>query len=423
MIKTKNNTSPFTATLPCGMRVLILPSMSNVVYCGIAVKAGTRDELPHESGMAHFCEHLTFKGTKSRTSRQIINYMESVGGDVNAYTGKEETVYYASVLKEDFRRAAKILCDIVLNSTYPQSEMEKEVEVVIDEIESYKDSPSELIFDEFEQLIFKGHPLGRNILGEADRLRTLKREDVLSYARRMYRPENMIFFIHGQVNPETAVNEINKNITEIQNQKTETETENSTVFSTQNIPVPPYQAESVYRKKDTHQAHVLIGTRAYGANDSRHIPLYLLNNILGGPGMSSRFNLILRERNGLVYTVESNITSYTDTGVWSVYFGCDPHDVTRCRKLILKELERWRQAPVSERILTAAKKQIKGQIGISYDNSENVALSSGKTFLLYHKIKEQKELFQKIDSITAGDLHQIARELFAPENLTTLIYQ
>ena len=201
---------PYTHTLPCGMRVICAPSATDVVYCGIAVDAGTRDELPDENGLAHFCEHLTFKGTHRRRSWHILNRMESVGGDLNAYTGKEETIYYTAFLKEHFARAVDLLADIVLGSTYPQTEMNKEVEVVIDEIESYNDSPSELIFDDFENLIFCGHPLGRNILGEAGRLRGFRSEDIQRFARRLYRPDRMVFFVYGRIEPTHACREITK---------------------------------------------------------------------------------------------------------------------------------------------------------------------------------------------------------------------
>lgn len=432
MTQETSATDIFTTTLPCGMRVVAIPSITNVVYCGIAIKAGTRDELPHESGMAHFCEHLTFKGTHHRSSRQIINYMESVGGDLNAYTGKEETIYYATFLKEHFPKAATILTDIVLGSTYPENEMNKEVEVVIDEIESYNDSPAELIFDEFENIIFQGHPLGRNILGETDKLRQFRSEDVQKFIRRNYRPENMVFFLYGQIPGKKVVDTLNKAIAQVSSSLGPEsplypylfqQDNQQPVAPTEPMPLPPYQAARITRNKDTHQAHVMMGTRAYSARDPRHIALYLLNNILGGPGMSSRFNIILRENNGLVYTVESNMTSYTDTGIWSVYFGCDPHDVKRCVRLIQKELERWTRAPISERALAAAKRQIKGQIGVSYDNFENVALASGKTYLHYHIIRDREALYRKIDALTAQELHQVACELFAPDKLSILIFE
>lgn len=428
-----NNKPYYTETLPCGLRLVCAPSNSDVAYCGIAIDAGTRDELETESGLAHFCEHLTFKGTYRRRSWHILNRMELVGGDLNAYTGKEETIYYSAFLKEHFSRAVDLLTDIVLGSTYPQTEMIKEVEVVIDEIESYNDSPSELIFDEFENLIFNGHPLGRNILGEAPRLRELRSEDVQRFADRLYTLTNMVFFVYGKIEPKIIRRELDKALVkvaqslpedaplrqEILNPTTTVATDNRANRSEP----PTYIPQEVIRKKDTHQAHVLIGTRAYSARDPRHLSLYLLNNILGGPGMNSRLNISLREKNGLVYTVESVMTTYTDTGVWSVYFGCDPHDISRCKRLVMKELKRLADQPLSESALKAAKQQIKGQIGISYENSESVALAMGKTFLHYRQTRDKERLFQKIDALTAEDLHAVAKEMFQPENLTTLIYK
>lgn len=419
-----------TDTLSCSLRIISAPSKSDVVYCGIAIDAGTRDELPDENGLAHFCEHLTFKGTQRRSSRQVINQMECVGGDLNAYTGKEETIYYTAFLKEHFQRAVELLADIVLASTYKQAEMDKEVEVIIDEIESYNDSPSELIYDEFENLIFQGCALGKNILGEAERLRQYKSADMQRFVARNYLPQNMAFFLYGNIEPKTIRRELEKAIKravdsldkdseryqQFANPAPETETN---VTDT----LPPYTPVEITRKKDTHQAHVLIGCRSYSARDPKHLALYLLNNMLGGPGMSSRLNLSLREKNGLVYTVESSMTTYTDTGVWCIYFGCDEHDIDRCRRLVAKELNKLIEKPISEKELNAAKRQIKGQIGISYDNSENVALSLGKTFLHYKRGRSQEELYRRIDALTAEELHEVAKDLFRPENLTTLIYK
>ena len=424
-----------TEMLPCGMRIVCAPSATDVAYCGIAVDAGTRDELPNENGLAHFCEHLTFKGTRRRRSWHILNRMETVGGDLNAYTGKEETIYYTAFLKEHFARATDLLADIVLCSTYPQAEMNKEVEVVIDEIESYNDSPAELIFDDFENLVFHGHPLGRNILGEAGRLRQFRSEDVQRFAARLYRPDQMVFFVYGRIDPVTVRRELEKAIRKAAASLPEghplrdglTATAAGHAWpdnaGTGRTAVPEYCPKEMVVQKDTHQSHVMIGARAYSARDPRQLNLYLLNNILGGPGMNSRLNLSLRERNGLVYTVESCMTSYTDTGIWSIYFGCDPHDVARCRRLVMKELRRLADAPLDARALEAAKRQIKGQIGISHDSFENVALAMGKRFLHYNHTQDIQTLYEKIDALTADDLHAVAQDLFREENLTTLIYK
>lgn len=424
----------YTETLPCGLRIVCAPSATDVAYCGIAVNAGTRDELPDENGLAHFCEHLTFKGTHRRRAWHILNRMETVGGDLNAYTGKEETIYYTAFLKEHFARAADLLVDITLGSTYPQAEMNKEVEVVIDEIESYNDSPAELIFDDFENMVFRGHPLGRNILGEAGRLREFRSLDVQRFATRLYRPDNMVFFVFGRIPPATVRREVDKALKRVAlslpessetrqalnlQGHTATPLNDATIGRTA---VPEYHPQEIVMHKDTHQSHVMIGARAYSARDPRHLSLYLLNNILGGPGMNSRLNLSLRERNGLVYTVESCMTSYTDTGIWSIYFGCDPHDVSRCRRLVTKELRRLADAPLDTKALEAAKRQIKGQIGISHDSFENVALAMGKRFLHYNHTQDIDALYRKIDALTAADLHAVAQDLFREDRLTTLIY-
>ncbi|MCM1108249.1 MAG: insulinase family protein [Clostridium sp.] len=423
-----------THTLPCGLRIVCAESASDVTYCGIALNAGTRDEHDNENGMAHFCEHLTFKGTYRRRSWHILNRMENVGGDLNAYTGKEETVYYTAFLKEHFNRAVDLLCDLVWGSLYPQNEMDKEAEVVIDEIESYNDSPSELIFDDFENLIFDGHPLARNILGQADHLRTYRSAHLNDFANRLYTPRNAVLFVYGQITLKEAVQQVTRALERVarslpdghpRQQSLRRTDAPSPISNEEQARTAPahYSPRELTVDKQTHQAHVMMGTRAYPATDPRHLSLYLLNNILGGPGMNSRLNLSLRERRGLVYTVESNLTTYTDSGLWCVYFGCDPKDVSLCRKLVLSELRKLTSAPLSKNALAAAKKQIKGQIGISYDNSESVALSMGKTFLHYNRTRDLQQLYNKIDALTAEDLFEVACELFRPERLATLIYK
>ena len=416
------------------MRVICAPSATDVVYCGIAVDAGTRDELPDENGLAHFCEHLTFKGTHRRRSWHILNRMESVGGDLNAYTGKEETIYYTAFLKEHFARAVDLLADIVLGSTYPQTEMNKEVEVVIDEIESYNDSPSELIFDDFENLIFCGHPLGRNILGEAGCLRGFRSEDIQRFARRLYRPDRMVFFVYGRIEPAHACREITKALKRVASSlpeghpfQTLLQTDASPARPDRNdagrTAVPEYRPQTVTLHKDTHQAHVMLGARAYNAYDDKRTALYLLNNILGGPGMNSRLNVALRERRGLVYNVESNLTSYTDTGAFCIYFGTDPEDVDTCLKLTYKELKRMRDMKMTSSQLAAAKKQLIGQICVASDNFENNALSMAKTFLHYNKFENLAVVCKRIEALTADDLLEVANEMFAEEYLSTLIYR
>ena len=444
-----------TYTLDNGLRIIHLPSDSQVVYCGYQINAGTRNEEPGEEGLAHFCEHVTFKGTERRKAWHILNCLESVGGDLNAYTNKEGTVYYSAILKEHIARAVDLLSDIVFHSVYPQAEIDKEVEVICDEIESYNDSPAELIYDEFENILFKGSPLGHNILGTAEQVRSFKTEDALRFTRKLYRPDNAIFFAYGDIDFKKLVKLIQKALGECpkgrelacsadcKSAETPTEERIAEETSTGETPTEEMEAgdanhkvqsskfnvqskvagQTIVMQKNTHQAHVMIGTRAYDVNDDRRMPLYLLNNMLGGPGMNAKLNLALREHNGLVYTVESTMVSYGDTGTWSIYFGCDEHDVKRCLRLVRKELDKFMQKPLSDAQLKAAKKQIKGQIGVACDNCENFALDFGKSYLHYGWLKNIQHLYEQIDEITSQQIQEVAQEYFADERLFTLIYQ
>ena len=454
-----------TYTLDNGLRIIHLPSDSQVVYCGYQINAGTRNEEPGEEGLAHFCEHVTFKGTERRKAWHILNWLESVGGDLNAYTNKEGTVYYSAILKEHIARAVDLLSDIVFHSVYPQAEIDKEVEVICDEIESYNDSPAELIYDEFENILFKGSPLGHNILGTAEQVRAFKTEDALRFTRKLYRPDNAIFFAYGDIDFKKLVKLIQKALGECPKgrelacstdcksaetpteeriaEKTPTKERITEETPTGETPTEEMEAgdanhkvqssmfnvqskvagQTIVMQKNTHQAHVMIGTQAYDVNDDRRMPLYLLNNMLGGPGMNAKLNLALREHNGLVYTVESTMVAYGDTGTWSIYFGCDEHDVKRCLRLVRKELDKFMQKPLSDAQLKAAKKQIKGQIGVACDNRENFALDFGKSFLHYGWEKNVDRLYEQVDEITAEQIQAVAQELFDKDRLTTLIFR
>ena len=474
-----------TYTLDNGLRIIHLPSDSQVVYCGYQINAGTRNEEPGEEGLAHFCEHVTFKGTERRKAWHILNCLESVGGDLNAYTNKEGTVYYSAILKEHIARAVDLLSDIVFHSVYPQAEIDKEVEVICDEIESYNDSPAELIYDEFENILFKGSPLGHNILGTAEQVRAFKTEDALRFTQKLYRPDNAIFFAYGDIDFKKLVKLIQKALGECPKgrelacsadcKSAETPTEERIAEETpteeriaEETPTEERIAEetptkeriteetptgetpteemevgdanhkvqsskfnvqskvagqTIVMQKNTHQAHVMIGTQAYDVNDDRRMPLYLLNNMLGGPGMNAKLNLALREHNGLVYTVESTMVAYGDTGTWSIYFGCDEHDVKRCLRLVRKELDKFMQKPLSDAQLKAAKKQIKGQIGVACDNRENFALDFGKSFLHYGWEKNVDRLYEQVDEITTAQIQAVAQELFDKDRLTTLIFK
>ncbi len=400
-----------TYTLSNGLRIIHLPSMSPVVYCGIGIRTGSRQEEVGEEGLAHFCEHVTFKGTHQRTALQILNCLESVGGDLNAFTNKEDTIFYAAILKEHLSKAVDLLTDIVFDSVYPATEIEHEKDVICDEIESYNDSPAELIYDEFENKLFQGHPLGHNILGTRERVQTFTSEQAQRFTKRYYRPDNAIFFAYGDIDFKRLVR-----ILEGKTYPTLTKPLTTSVF---HLPSSiSHQPSSIIQH---HQAHVMLGTRTFAFNDPRRMPLYLLNNILGGPGMNARLNLSLREKAGLVYTVESTMANYSDTGVWCVYFGCDHDDVKRCLRLVHRELDRVMQHPLSERQLTAAKRQLKGQIAIACDNREQFALDFAKSFLHYDKERDIDTLLQQIDAVTAQQVQDVAQTCFETNQLQLLI--
>lgn len=413
-----------TYTLNNGLRVIHLPSDSPVVYCGIGVRAGACQEETGKEGVAHFCEHVTFKGTARRSALQILNTLERVGGDLNAFTNKEDTVFYAAILRDHLPKAVDLLCDIVFHSTYPDTEVGRELDVICDEIESYNDSPAELIYDDYENLLFCGHPLGHNILGSRDVVAHFTADDARLFTRKHYRPDNAIFFAYGDIDFQKLIKLLERHADAI----------GTTMKSDEKAPISSGSTDlsATYTdpgehthivQRNTHQAHVMLGSRTFCFNDKRRLPLYLLNNILGGPGMNARLNLSLRERNGLVYTVESSMASYHDTGVWSVYFGCDHHDVKRCLRLVHHELDRLMQRPLSQRQLHDAKQQLKGQIAIACDNREQYALDIAKSYLHYGKERDIDLLLQQIDALTADQLLDVARYTFDPERLQTLIYE
>lgn len=399
-------------TLPNGLRVIHRYTTSPVAYCGYAIDAGTRDEADYQQGMAHFVEHLLFKGTQKRRAWHILNRMENVGGDLNAYTNKEETVVYTAFLTEHFARAFELLTDIVFHSTFPQHEIEKEVEVIIDEIQSYEDTPSELIFDDFENLIFPHHPLGKNILGNPEQLKNFTTNDALAWTECYYNPSNIVFFVQGNFNFKQIIRMAERLTASLPSIETHH----------QRIAPSAYSSQTLKLNKDTHQAHIMIGGRGYDAHNEKRTALYLLNNLLGGPGMNSRLNLSLRERRGLVYQVESNLTSYTDTGTFCIYFGCDQKDTERCIRLVHKELKKLCDTKMSSSQLQAAKKQLIGQIGVASDNNENNALGMAKNFLHYNKYQTPEALFQRINSLTPELLLEVSNEMFAEAQLSTLIY-
>ncbi|MDR0962037.1 MAG: insulinase family protein [Mediterranea sp.] len=402
-----------TFTLPNGLRIIHQLSASPVCYCGFAINVGSRDEDSDKQGMVHLIEHMLFKGTHNRRAWHILNRMEAVGGELNAYTTKEETMVYSAFLSEHFARAAELLYDIVFHSSFPATELHKEVGVIVDEIRSYADTPSELIYDDFEDVLFCGHQLGHNILGNTDQLYRLNSSDLFFFAQRYYTASNMVFFVRGNIPFKRVVRTLSDLSFNLSHSTTESH----------RTPPPPLE-ESLYVSfpRETNQIHTMIGRPSYAATDERRTALYLLNNILGGPGMNSRLNIALRERRGLVYTVESNLTSYTDTGVFNIYYGCDPINEEACMRWVMKELRRMRENKLTKLQLTAAKKQLIGQIGVASDNNENMALSMAKNYLHYNRYDSREEIFARIEALTPEALWDVANEMFDEDILSIVTF-
>lgn len=401
-----------THTLKNGLRLVHVPTEGNVVYSGYYVNAGTRDEFSDEYGTAHFVEHMLFKGTAKRRAHHIVNRMETVGGELNAYTNKEETVIYSIFLKEHFERAFELLTDITFRSQFPQKEMDKEKYVIIDEIASYEDSPSELIYDDFENLLFEGSQLGHNILGTAEVLESMTSDRMRAFVNRFYQPENMVFFSLGQFDFKKIVYYAEKYLEDL----------SSGFNMISRSEIVPKAAEVKILDKDTSQVHALIGGRAYNLKDKKRKALNLLNNILGGPGMNSRLNIELREKRGFVYSVESSVTAYCDTGMFSVYFGTGHRNEKRCIELIEKELVRLKQNKLTTAQLAAAKKQMIGQMAVARDNRESLSLSLGRSFFHFNHINSAEESFRQIEEVTSEQLWDVANEIFNENNLFRLIY-
>lgn len=400
-------------TLANGIRIAHKRVSSPVAYCCIMVNAGTRDEFEHEHGMAHFIEHVIFKGTKKRRAYHIMSRLEDVGGELNAYTTKEETVVYATFLKSDYSRAAELISDIVFRSTFPEKEIKKEKDVIIDEINSYKDNPSELIYDDFEDLIYEGHPFGRNILGTKHHLKKFNRKDINEFIARNYNTDQMIFCSIGDI-PFSRVRKL---------------AERNLGWVSPNPRKTPRMGINLYRpqnrclNKSTHQTHCIMGTVAYDLDNPKRIAMYLLNNILGGPGSNSRLNLALREKHGYAYNIESMYTPYTDTGLFTIYFGTDKDNLDKAHKIVLKELARIREQRLGVMQLFKAKRQLIGQMAISAESKENLMLSAAKSYLVYTQPDDLETILNQIESISASDIMSVANEILPQNLLSTLIYK
>ncbi|MCH8554821.1 MAG: insulinase family protein [Schleiferiaceae bacterium] len=400
-------------TLPNGMRVLHKPTSTPVAHCGLIINTGARDENESEEGLAHFIEHTLFKGTKKRKAYHILSRLDDVGGDLNAYTSKEETIVYASFLSEYYERAVELIFDIAFHSTYPQKEINKEKDVVLEEISSYLDAPSELIFDDFEQLIFNGHPIGRQILGTPASVASFTREHVLDFVSRTYNPEQMVFASVGNMTTpkfEAMLMRLGQELPQ-----------NPRHFERQIL--NGYSAKEQTLAKETYQSHAIIGNRAFDMKNRNARGLILLNNLLGGPGMNSRLNLNIREKYGFAYQIESFYTPYTDTGIFGVYIGTDKGTLQKSLQLIEKELKVLRDKKLGTLQLSKAKKQLLGQIALSQESNGSLMLSLGKSWLHFDKVDTLEEVQRKVMAITAEEIQDIANEVFDPNNLSRLIYK
>ena len=408
----RNRLEPLHHTLSNGLRLVHLPTTSPVAYAGFVVDAGTRDEQADEYGLAHFVEHMIFKGTTKRKAWQIINRMETIGADTNAYTTKEETFFYCVFLKEHYNRAFEWLSDLVCNPIFPTHEINREVDVILDEINSYEDMPSELIFDDFEDLLYKGHALGHDILGTKESLSHFGTQECLSFTKRLYTFDNMVYFTMGNMDFDKIIAQAEKLLPST----------SIGVREGKRIAPEPILPITVTKEKEIHQTHILMGGRSISLFDKRRAALFLLNNLLGGPGLNSRLNEALREKLGLVYNVESNLSSYTDTGIASVYFACDPKNSARAKRLVKRELLKVCEQPLKERQLQALKKQTIGQIGVANDNQENVFLGLGKSFLRYNRYDSLEKVRKRLESVTSEQLIEVANVFYSPEQLFTLVY-
>ncbi|OFX68028.1 MAG: zinc protease [Bacteroidetes bacterium GWE2_29_8] len=401
------------AELKNGIKLIHKPVKSYVSHYGVFVNAGSRDELPEEAGIAHFIEHCIFKGTKKRKAFHILSRLENIGGELNAYTTKEETCIYASFLNNFYKHTVELISDIINNSTFPEKELTKEKDVIIDEINSYKDSPSEQIFDDFEELIFNKHPLASNILGTPENVKKFTKEDVLKFINKHYTSNRIVICSVGNISFSKLLDMTNQYMGDINNNEN----------GYKRIPFEKYKPIIKTVKYNTVQTHCVIGNIIFNSDDNRKTSLILLNNILGGTGLNSRLNLSIREKYGYCYNLESSFNSLSDIGLATIYFGTDSEYLDKVNSLILKELKKLREIKLGSLQLSKAKKQIIGQIAISQESNQNEMLSIGRSFLLYNKVDTIEEVYKKLNNITAENIIDVANEIYDEKNLSVLIYK
>ena len=400
-------------TLDNGIRIVHRQSQRMVSHLAVMVNVGSRDELPGEEGLAHFIEHVIFKGTKKRKFHHILGRLENVGADLNAYTTKEETCIHASFLKEYYPRAIDLFADILFDSTFPEKEIEKEKDVVIDEINSYKDSPTDMIFDEFEANLFEGHPLAKATLGKPASVRKINRKKILGFILNHYHTDQMVISSVGDI----PFSRLIKLLTKAFGSKPANLRQNSRKIFTENEP------QSIIKQRRVFQTHCIIGRQVYGFEHPKRMTLALLNNMLGGPAMNSRLGMALRERNGLSYNVESSYSPYVETGSFMIYLGIDNGALDKAVSLVYKELDKFRNKELGTIQLHTAKQQYIGQLALSFESNLNDALSMAKSVLVYNTVDTHEMLISKINTINATQIHDVAQEILRPESMGMLVYK
>lgn len=400
-------------TLPNGIRILYKHWPSAITHCCFIVNAGSRDEVPGQEGLAHFIEHLLFKETERRNTNQILNRLELVGADLNAYTTKEYTCIHASLLNQHLDRTMDLFEDILFHSTFPDDEQEKERGVILDEIASYLDQPEEAIQDDFEELLFKGHPMGQNILGTPETVGRLNGDDIRQFIAANYNTTEMIFAVHGNYDFKKLVTISEKYFGHVPFNQLQ-----------KNRIKPALSPAGIHLvNKPISQTHCIIGAQAYSSSHEYKWGLLLLNNLLGGIGMSSRLNLEIREKHGIAYTVESNYTPLTDTGIFSIYFGTDTEKAGKASKLVHKELKKLREQKLGSLQLHQARQKFIGQIALAEENRMSLIIAMAKSMVDFNRVDTLEEIFDKINQVSAEQVLEISNEIFDNNSLITLLFE
>lgn len=403
---------PDIFTLSNGIRVVHQPLSREVAHCGLMIGAGSRDELRSEHGLAHFLEHCLFKGTKKRKTYHILSRLDAVGGELNAFTSKEETWIHASHLHQDYERAIELIADIAFNSTFPEKEIKKEKEVILDEINSYKDSPADMIFEDFDEMLFGKHPFGQSILGTEKSLKGFHHHHLSTFRDRIFTRSNLIFSSAGNISTEKLQHLLEKHLSHFKPKK----------GNLRRQPVKATEPKHLVYKKDIHQVHYLMGCVAYDFNHKYRPGLSLLNNIIGGPAMNNRLSMRIREKHGIAYHVDSNYSPFSDTGIFTIYLGTEKDNLEKCKKLIWQELNELKRIRMSVRQLSDAKKQIIGQIALAQDSGNAIMFNIAKSLQLFGKIDTLEEITEKVHQISAAELHDIANEIFKADRMSSVTY-